>query len=357
MIKGLLKNKKTKHGYSSGAVAGVMAIVILACGCGNSEGNKPAPSSTQETQTQSMSSEITTESSTGESESAQEQPTASVQPPKSGLGNPADATGDVFYSVDPSFGFYDAGAYKVADPDNKRKLDETLLGFGFGISANGVTSQAAINNQKRFDNMGIQALATDLKSSEKTLYLTFDCGYEYQSNTLKLLDVLKEKKVKAAFFCTTPFIKSEPATVQRMIDEGHIIGSHSDTHPNFPDISRKQMAQELYSVYTALDKNFNYQTKYFRFPAGRNSDSSLDLVASQGYRSIFWSVAYSDFDQNNQIGVDAAFKIVSERTHPGAVILLHGISLDNSAMLGKYIDWARENGYVFKTLDEYYAMP
>lgn len=352
MIKKEFFNRLQRRFYFK-AVAGITAVALL-CGCSKNADNPSTgvPSSHEasvdtslESSSQGSSENHSQESSQNASQAASEASTAD------GSSIPRN-----FYTVDSSYGVYHAGPYTVADPDNKRGLATELLGFGFGISQNGVTSQAAINNQKRFDSLGVQALAVDLKSPEKTLYLTFDCGYEYQDNSTLILNTLKEKNVKAAFFCTYPYVTEQPAKVQRMIDEGHIIGNHSTTHPNFPDISRIQMAQELYGVYEVLDKNFHYETKYFRFPAGRNSDSSLDLVASQGYRAVFWSVAYADYDPSNPIGADAAFNIVTSRTHPGAVILLHEVSPDNVQMLARYIDWAHENGYVFKTLDEYYSI-
>lgn len=325
-------------------------ILCFICGCGN--GNKPTDA------TVSISSKPASEAATqGGSQTATEGTTEVISQPDTQPATKAPSPSSDFYPINTEgLEIYDAGPYKVIDPDNKRGLSTTLLGYGFGISSNGQVPQASINNQKRFDSMKVQALSVDIKSSEKTLYLTFDCGYEYQDNTSLILNTLKEKQAPAAFFCTYPFITSNSAKVQRMIDEGHIVGNHSTTHPNFPDITRIQMAKELYGVYEVLKREHNYETKYFRFPAGRNSDSSLDLVASQGYRSIFWSVAYGDWDTANQMGPDKAFATLTSRVHPGAVILLHGVSSDNVAILGKFIDWARDNGYTFRSLDDYYAM-
>lgn len=256
----------------------------------------------------------------------------------------------------PTLGSLEAGTYTVSDPDNKRGLDTTGYGFGFGYAKNEKPHQITIDNQKRFDSMAnVEALAWDSKTEEKVLYLTFDCGYEYNDNTTKILDVLKEKNVKAAFFCTLPYIKSNGAKVERMILEGHIVGNHSVTHPVFTDISRTKMAEELFGVYSYLRTNYGYTTRYFRFPTGKNSVNSLELVTSQGYKSIFWSIAYKDYDTANQLGEEVAYKTVTERLHPGAVILLHSVSDDNTKILGKVIDYARSKGYTFKTLDDYYA--
>lgn len=255
----------------------------------------------------------------------------------------------------PTIGSLEAGTYTVNDPDNTRGLSTTAYGFSFGAARDEKPHQITIDNQKRFDSLpNVEALAWDSKSEEKVLYLTFDCGYEYNDNTTKVLDVLKEKNVKAAFFCTLPYIKDNGAKVERMILEGHIVGNHSTTHPVFTDISRTKMAEELFGVYSELRTKFGYTTKYFRFPTGKNSDDALELVTSQGYRSIFWSIAYKDYDTANQLGEDVAFKTITDRLHPGAVILLHIVSNDNANILAKFIDYAQSKGYTFKTLDDYY---
>ena len=199
----------------------------------------------------------------------------------------------------------------------------------------------------------VSALALDTKTTDKVIYLTFDCGYEYNNNTAKILDILKEKKVSAAFFCTLSFIKNQPATTGRMISEGHIVGNHSTTHPTFPYISRTEMAKELYGVDEYLKKNFGYENKYFRFPTGGFSESALELCTSLGYRSVFWSMAYSDWDTANQMGHDAALETVCSRIHPGAVILLHAVSDDNVSILAEFIDYAQAKGYTFACLDDY----
>ncbi len=237
--------------------------------------------------------------------------------------------------------------FTVLDPDNTRGLSEKATGFGFGLGKNGSRPITSINNQKMLDKYG--ALALDVKSEGKVLYLTFDCGYE-NGYTGKILDTLKAKNVTAAFFCTLPFIKQQPALTARMIKEEHIVGNHSDTHPVFQNISRTAMAKEVQNCDNYLRTEFGYSAPYFRFPTGSYSDSSLDLVQSLGYCSVFWSVAYADWDPANQKGTQYAFDTVTSRLHPGAVILLHAVSKDNTAALGDIIDWAERHEYVFKAL-------
>lgn len=239
--------------------------------------------------------------------------------------------------------------FEVTDPDNKRSLSLEKVCHSHGPASGGEAHFTVKEFQKHFDKYG--ALTLDTVSTEKRLYLTFDCGYEYNNLTSKILDTLKEKQVPAAFFCTLHHIKSQPELITRMIKEGHIVGNHSDTHPSFADISRKQMAQEIENCDNFLREEYGYSAKFFRFPAGEYNDSALDLVSSIGFTSVFWSVAYSDWDVNNPKGRDYAVKTVMERLHPGAVILLHAVSQDNAEALGEIIDKARSEGYEFYSLD------
>ena len=247
------------------------------------------------------------------------------------------------------------GNFTVNDPDNTRGLSNQRFAFSFGGAKNEQPHSISVGNQARFDSLeGVNALALDTVSGDRRMYLTFDCGYEYNNLTASILDTLKEKNVKAAFFCTLDYLKKQPSLVKRMIDEGHIVGNHSATHPDFTkNLSRTQMAKELYTVHKYLEDNYNYTSKYFRFPTGANSDNALELVTSVGYRSVFWSIAHTDWDTAKQPTDDVAFSIVTERYHPGAVILLHAVSSANTNVLGRLIDTAHERGYTFKTLDEY----
>ena len=167
------------------------------------------------------------------------------------------------------------------------------------------------------------------------------------------MDTLKEKNVKAAFFVTLSYAKKNPQLVRRMIDEGHIVGNHSSTHPQFPGLTRVQMAREIARLDNYLRENFDYTSPYFRFPEGESSTCSLELVTSLGFKSVFWSFAYDDWDTENQKGADRAVTTVTKHFHPGAVLLLHAISRDNAEGLGQIIDEAHEQGYSFRTLDEY----
>lgn len=222
----------------------------------------------------------------------------------------------------------------------------------YGVAKNGVANEISINAQKYFEDNNFNAFCLDTKTQNKVLYLTFDCGYE-NGYTSKILDVLKAKNVSAAFFCTLPQVKENPQLIKRMIDEGHIVGNHSVTHPSFAEISTEQIKEEILGMDKYLRENFNYSEPYFRFPMGEYNENALTVIGSLGYTSVFWSLAYADWDLNKQKGADFAYETVVSRLHPGAVILLHSVSPDNANALARIIDKARAEGYEFCSLRDY----
>ncbi len=236
-------------------------------------------------------------------------------------------------------------------PDDHNGLSTEKREHSYGVAKDGKPHHISVSAQKYFESTGYKAICYDTKSTENVLYLTFDCGWE-NGCTSKVLDTLKEKNVPSAFFCTLDHIKSTPDLIRRMIDEGHIVGNHSMKHPDFAKISRQRMKDEILGCNEYLNENFGYTSNFFRFPEGSYNESALELVDSLGMTSVFWSCAYADWDVNNTKGAQYAFDTVTSRLHPGAIILLHSVSPDNAEALGDIIDWARNNGYVFKSLND-----
>lgn len=237
------------------------------------------------------------------------------------------------------------------------------------VAKAGTTDLSSLSNQKQGWGQGVQVDENNrplspitfqekygkydayfIGEDEKVLYLTFDEGYE-NGYTPQILDTLKEKQVPAVFFVTLDYVKSQPELIQRMIDEGHVIGNHSDKHPSFPDVSAQRCEQEIRNVDQYLADQFGYTgMNLFRPPAGEFSERVLAQVQSLGYKTIFWSYAYKDWDPNNQMGADKALEKVNGALHNGAIYLLHAVSKDNAEILGNFIDEARSQGYEFKTL-------
>lgn len=179
------------------------------------------------------------------------------------------------------------------------------------------------------------------------VYLTFDEGYE-NGYTPKILDVLKEKGVSAVFFVTLSYAKAEPELIQRMIDEGHVVGNHSSRHPNMTTITMEEMYAEVADLHNYISENFDYDMYLFRPPEGAFSERSLALLQKMGYRTVCWSFAYADWDPANQPEHQKAFERVTRSVHDGEVFLLHAVSETNTAILGDVIDHVRNEGFTFE---------
>lgn len=188
-----------------------------------------------------------------------------------------------------------------------------------------------------------------MPKEEKKIYLTFDEGYE-NGYTGQILDVLKEKKVKAVFFITGPYLEKETELVKRMVDEGHEVGNHTVNHPSMPSCNDEKLEKEVLDLDRKFYEMFGKTMKYLRPPMGEFSERTLSVTKSLGYTNVFWSFAYKDWEVNNQKGTDYAFDTVINAIHPGEVMLLHAVSKDNANALGQIIDKAREMGYEFGEL-------
>jgi len=190
-------------------------------------------------------------------------------------------------------------------------------------------------------------------TSKKTIYLTFDEGYE-NGYTEPILDVLKKHKVPAAFFVVKPYITTNPQIIKRMVDEGHLVCNHSYHHPSMAAIhDQDKFNKELSDVEDAFHElTGKNMSKFFRPPMGKYSEQSLLYTKSYGYKTIFWSFAYADWEPNKQPSVEFARKRILDRTHNGAIILLHAVSKTNAEILDSLITEWKAKGYEIKSLEE-----
>ena len=163
------------------------------------------------------------------------------------------------------------------------------------------------------------------------------------------MDTLKEKQVHAIFFVTYDFASQNPALIKRMIAEGHVVGNHTYRHLTMDEVTRAAATEEITVLHRYMEKNYHYKMTYFRFPKGEFSEDTLALAQELGYKSIFWSFAYADWDTQNVAEPAAALQKVTESTHPGAIFLLHAVSPTNAEILGQAIDSIRSQGYTFTT--------
>lgn len=236
----------------------------------------------------------------------------------------------------------------VYNADALANLDNTSRGWGQGIHFDEKNRpHGALSAQATYGQYNALYIAEE----SPIIYLTIDEGYE-NGYTAKILDTLKEKACPAVFFVTMDYVQQNPELIRRMIDEGHIVGNHSVTHPaaGLPSQSLAVQAEELMTLHRYVKEQFDYNMYLFRYPAGIHSDQSLALVQQLGYRSVFWSFAYRDWITDDQPEPTAALQKVTERLHPGAIYLLHAVSSTNTEIMGDFIDTARTKGYAFGKL-------
>lgn len=190
-------------------------------------------------------------------------------------------------------------------------------------------------------------------TNEKVIYLTFDEGYE-NGYTAKILDILRDEKVPAAFFVVKPYIVQNPEIVKRMADEGHLVCNHSNHHPSMASVTDPQKFKaEFIDVENAYKEVVGSDIpKFFRPPMGKYSINSLKKTNDLGYKSIFWSFAYKDWIIDNQPSEEVAIKKITQGVHPGCIMLLHAVSKTNTAVLKTVIQQIRADGYEFKPLTD-----
>lgn len=191
--------------------------------------------------------------------------------------------------------------------------------------------------------------ATD---EDKVIYLTLDCGYG-SSNTKVILDVLKKHDVKATFFVTKMFMDAEPDSVRRMVEEGHTVGNHTVSHKKLPTLTDEEIYQEIILCEERFFEITGTQMPlYFRPPGGAYSKRTMQITEELGYKTIFWSIAYYDYNLNDQPGKEYVVDHFKEYHHNGAIPLMHNDSPSNKDAMDAVITLLKEEGYRFGILDE-----
>ena len=223
-------------------------------------------------------------------------------------------------------------------------------GLSFQQEGQAPTGPASVQQLAKYD----AAYLGD--TAQKVLYLTFDAGYE-NGCTEKILDVLKAHNVPAAFFLVGNYIEKNADLVRRMVDEGHIVGNHTMHHYDMSKLSdQAAFTKEL----TDLEELFKSVTgkelpKYYRPPQGIYSQENLEMAQQLGYKTVFWSLAYVDWNNDSQPTKEQAFAKLLPRVHNGAVILLHSTSATNAQILDELLTQWENAGYTFGSIDTLFA--
>lgn len=243
---------------------------------------------------------------------------------------------------------------------NKENTEETILSnaeslsntkIGWGIKRNDNHAQPDLGSKNKALLDEYNGIAMGNKES-KYVYLTFDEGYE-AGYTDRILQTLKDNNVTATFFITAHYVNTQSELVQKMIDNGHIVGNHTVNHKSMPTLTDEQIKTEVMTLHTTLYEKFGYEMKYIRPPMGEFSERTLSLTNNLGYTTVMWSFAYDDWNEDNQKGIEYAKEKILNNVHNGAVILLHGNSSDNCNVLDYIIKEIKNMGYEFKSLEAF----
>jgi peptidoglycan-N-acetylmuramic acid deacetylase len=170
----------------------------------------------------------------------------------------------------------------------------------------------------------------------------------------KILDALKAHKAPGAFFILDNLITRNGDLVKRMEAEGHLVCNHTKRHPDMTKLcDRKAFAEQL----NTLAEHYKELTgkempKIYRPPEGRYSKQNLEYAKAMGYKTVFWSFAYADWDNNRQMSQEAALQKILAHTHNGEIMLLHPTSATNAAIIDRLLTQLEQEGYRFGKLTE-----
>lgn len=226
-------------------------------------------------------------------------------------------------------------------------LETGAWGLSFRQEGMPPVGNAGVDQLKRYDAAYIG------DTTKQTIYLTFDSGYE-NGCTGKILDVLKKHNAKAAFFLVGNYIEKNADLVRRMVDEGHIVGNHTMHHYDMSKIGDKDTFSRELGDLEALFKEVTGKelSKFYRPPQGIYSEDNLKMAQELGYKTVFWSLAYVDWNQDSQPSKEQAFSKLLPRIHNGAVVLLHSTSQTNAEILDELLTKWEQQGYSFGTVEE-----
>lgn len=244
-----------------------------------------------------------------------------------------------------------AGAAKIVDVfSSSRFMGRSTENWGLGFGTEGTPPTGNVSSEElaEYDAHYLGDV------SKKTIYLTFDCGYE-NGNSEKILDALKKHNAQGTFFVVGNFLEKAPEIVKRMQAEGHLVGNHTYHHPDMSKIGdlasfQKEMddVANLYQEITGEE-----MIKLYRPPQGKFNTENMKMAKELGYHTFFWSLAYVDWYENDQPTAEQAYSKLLPRIHPGAIVLLHATSKTNGEILDELLTKWEELGYSFGSLEEF----
>lgn len=190
-------------------------------------------------------------------------------------------------------------------------------------------------------------------TTSKLIALTFDDGPN-KDVTPKVLNLLEKYNINATFFCIGSRIAGNEALVQRIHQNGHIIGNHSYSHANtFDFFSTSKVKLELEKTEQLILSITGKQMQLFRPPFGITNPKIAKVVSLSDYKTIGWSIRTFDAVSDNKKRI---LKKVNDQLQNGSVILLHDVNEYVLDILEEIILLAQSRGYGFVTIDKMFSI-
>lgn len=194
---------------------------------------------------------------------------------------------------------------------------------------------------------------TRIKTSKKVIAITFDDG-PHPQNTPRLLDMLKERGVKATFFVVGNMVKYNPQMLRRMIAEGHEIGNHTVTHGTLSRMNDAGLKSELTRAHQQILAATGVPPRCMRPPGGAIKKAQKQLMLREfGYPTILWSCDPKDWQRP---GVDVVAQRLIDGAYPGGILLAHDLHKPTVDAMPRTLDTLLRQGYEFVTISELISM-
>lgn len=192
-------------------------------------------------------------------------------------------------------------------------------------------------------------------ADSKSIYLTFNAGYEHNQNSVKILDILARHQVKAVFFLDGYYMESNPDTVKRMVNEGHIVGNHTRRHADLIALLDSGREEEALAQIKGFDDLYRSITGFepsnlYRPPSSEWSERTLGFVQNLGYRIYLFSWTHKDWLVDEQPSSETVLQKLKGQVFPGSILMLHSVGDSNVAILEDFISYVHQQGYSFALL-------
>jgi peptidoglycan/xylan/chitin deacetylase (PgdA/CDA1 family) len=191
------------------------------------------------------------------------------------------------------------------------------------------------------------------KTTAKKIALTFDDGPD-MTYTPRILNILRQKQVKATFFVLGKQVTYFPEVAKRIVNEGHTIANHSWDHAELSKLYTSQVIQQVISTNATIENVTGRKPILFRFPYGIFTAADALTIKKLGLRNILWSIDTLDWSGKT---ANEILAIINREKSPGGIILQH--SFQSSKLEGtiqalpKIIDQLRADGYEFVTVNSF----